>query len=71
MNFDWAKRWLDSFGDLDRMMQMYAEDVDFEDVKAVAISVLRHRIVLNFHARAEGIDVDEIVRRLLNQVRPK
>jgi MoxR-like ATPase len=33
--------------------------------------VLRHRIVLNFHARAEGIDVDEIVRRLLNQVRPK
>jgi MoxR-like ATPase len=45
--------------------------VDFEDVRAVAISVLRHRIVLNFHARAEGIDVDEIVRRLLNQVRPK
>jgi MoxR-like ATPase len=45
--------------------------VDFDDVRAVALSVLRHRIVLNFHARAEGVDVDEIVRRLLNQVRSK
>lgn len=45
--------------------------VDFEDVKAVAIPVLRHRLVLNFHARAEGIDADEIIRRILKQVRTK
>ena len=43
--------------------------VDFQDVKDVAIPVLRHRILLNFHARAESLDADEIVRRLLNRVR--
>ena len=42
--------------------------VDFEDVRAVAAPVLRHRLVLNFHARAEGVDADEIVRRILQQV---
>ncbi len=45
--------------------------VDFDDVKAIATSVLRHRLILNFHARAEGIDTDEIIRRILNQVRTK
>ncbi len=44
--------------------------VDFEDVVSMAGPVLRHRLVLNFHARAEGIDTDEIIRRLLNVVRP-
>jgi MoxR-like ATPase len=39
--------------------------VDFADVRAVASPVLRHRLVLNFHARAEGIDADEMVRRLI------
>jgi MoxR-like ATPase len=43
--------------------------VDFEDVQKVAIPVMRHRLVLNFHARAEGIDADEIIRRILNLVR--
>jgi MoxR-like ATPase len=45
--------------------------VDFDDVKAMATSVLRHRLILNFHARAEGIDTDEIIRRILSQVRTK
>jgi MoxR-like ATPase len=45
--------------------------VDFDDVRAVAPPVLRHRLMLNFHARAEGIDVDEIIRRVLAQVRSK
>ncbi|MFO0871537.1 MAG: MoxR family ATPase [Pirellulales bacterium] len=44
--------------------------VDFDDVRAMAAPVLRHRLVLNFHARAEGVDVDEVIRRLLQQVRP-
>ncbi len=44
--------------------------VDFNDVRAIASPVLRHRLVLNFHARAEGIDADEIIRRILKQVRP-
>jgi MoxR-like ATPase len=42
--------------------------VDFADIRALAAPVLRHRIVLNFHARADGIDTDEIVRCLLKAV---
>jgi MoxR-like ATPase len=38
---------------------------DIEDVKAVAHAVLRHRIVRNYKAEAEGVGTDEIVRRLL------
>ena len=35
-----------------------------DDVRAVAAPVLRHRILLNFNAEAEGVKPDEIVRRL-------
>ena len=34
---------------------------DIEDVRAMALPVLRHRIVTNFNAEAEGIGVEEIV----------
>lgn len=39
---------------------------DIEDVKAIAAPVLRHRIVRNYKAEAEGISTDEIVKRLLS-----
>jgi MoxR-like ATPase len=39
---------------------------DIEDVQAIARPVLRHRIVRNFKAEAEGISVDDIVARLMN-----
>ena len=38
--------------------------VNTDDVRAVAAPVLRHRIVTNFNAEAEGVSADEIVRRL-------
>jgi MoxR-like ATPase len=38
---------------------------DIEDVQAIAKPVLRHRIVRNFKAEAEGISVDEIIGRLV------
>lgn len=38
---------------------------DIEDVQAVAVPVLRHRIVRNFKAEAEGITVENIINRLL------
>ena len=38
---------------------------DQEDVRAVAAPILRHRIVKNYKAEAEGLDVDEIIARLL------
>jgi MoxR-like ATPase len=40
-----------------------------DDVRAVALPVLRHRILLNFQAEADGIDADQIVGRLLEAVR--
>jgi MoxR-like ATPase len=39
-----------------------------DDVRAVALPVLRHRILLNFEAEADGIDADTIVTRLLGSV---
>ena len=45
--------------------------VDFGDVRAVAVPVLRHRLVLNFHARAEGLDADALIQRLLKAVSEK
>jgi MoxR-like ATPase len=39
---------------------------DIEDVQAIAKPVLRHRIVRNFKAEAEGISVDELINRLMN-----
>jgi MoxR-like ATPase len=38
---------------------------DIEDVKSVALPVLRHRIIRNFKAEAEGISVDDIIARLV------
>ena len=43
--------------------------VALEDVAAVALPVLRHRVLVNFQAEADGIDADEIVRQLLTHVR--
>ena len=40
---------------------------DKEDVNAVALNVLRHRIVRNYYAEAEGISTDDIIRQLINQ----
>jgi len=39
--------------------------VSSEDVRAVARPVLRHRIITNFNAEAEGVKPDDIVRRLI------
>ena len=46
--------------------------VAYEDITAVAVPVLRHRILLNFHAESERIDTDNILNRLIAAVpRPR
>ena len=46
--------------------------VTYDDITSVALPVLRHRILLNFHAESERIDTDEILNRLVASVpRPK
>ncbi len=42
--------------------------VDFADIQAIAAPALRHRLVLNFHARADNLDADALVERLLKLV---
>src|ERR1700722_16665230 len=44
--------------------------VTYDDVTSLAIPVLRHRILLNFHAESERVDADEILRRLLEHMPP-
>jgi MoxR-like ATPase len=46
--------------------------VTYEDITTMAIPVLRHRLLLNFHAESDGINSDEILTRLVAQVsRPR
>ena len=47
-----------------RAMLHGREYVSTDDVRAVALPVLRHRIITNFNAEAEGIRPDDVIRRL-------
>ena len=39
---------------------------DIEDVKAVAFPILRHRVVRNYRAEAEGYSIEKIISELMN-----
>jgi MoxR-like ATPase len=39
-----------------------------EDIKALALPVLRHRIIANFHAEAEGLSSDDIIKELVQKL---
>jgi MoxR-like ATPase len=46
--------------------------VTYDDIGSIATPVLRHRILLNFHAESDRIDADEILTRLFAQMqRPR
>ena len=42
--------------------------VSFDDIRALAHPVLRHRVLLNFHAQSERVTSDQVVEHLLEQV---
>jgi MoxR-like ATPase len=44
--------------------------VTVQDIQTLSYPVLRHRILLNYRAEAEGITVDAVVKRLLDWVKP-
>lgn len=48
-----------------RALQAGRLAVTLEDLEHVALPVLRHRIIVNFRAEAEGIDSDKVTRQLL------
>jgi MoxR-like ATPase len=43
-------------------------NVSFDDIAAVAFSAMRHRLILNFEAEAEGITTDHIIAQVLKDV---
>jgi MoxR-like ATPase len=43
--------------------------VDASDIRALAAPVLRHRILVNYRAEAEGTSVDAVIKRLLETVK--
>lgn len=51
-----------------RALLMGRFNVSYGDIQALAAPVLRHRILLNFHAEAERVSVDDVVKRLLETV---
>ena len=42
--------------------------VSFEDIKAMAHPVMRHRVLVNFRAESEGVTTDQIIDELLERV---
>jgi MoxR-like ATPase len=43
-------------------------NVSFEDIQTVAPATMRHRLILNFEAEAEGITTDHVIRQILADV---
>ncbi len=46
-------------------------NVSFEDIRRVLLPAMRHRIIVNFEAQAEGIEPDQVLLELLEQVPEK
>ena len=43
--------------------------VSFEDVRALFVPILRHRVLLNFHAESEKVSTDDVLNQIL-EVKP-
>lgn len=46
-------------------------NVSFEDIRRVYLPALRHRVLLNFEAQAEGIETDQVLLEILQKVPEK
>ncbi|MDX1578082.1 MAG: AAA family ATPase, partial [Gemmatimonadota bacterium] len=45
-------------------------NVSFEDIRALCGPVFRHRVLTNFHAESERVSTDDLIEKLLDDVRP-
>ncbi len=43
-------------------------NVSFEDIRQVFLPALRHRIILNFEAEAEGVEADGVLKEIVENV---
>lgn len=78
-SLDFVKRWVSwgaslrasqylILGGKARALMSGRYNVSCDDVRSLAYPVLRHRILVNFHAESEGIGSEEIIRRLIEAV---
>jgi MoxR-like ATPase len=76
---DYIKRWVNwgaslrasqflILGGKARAVMSGRYNVSVEDVRALAYPILRHRILLNFHAESERVKPDDVIRRLIETV---
>ena len=42
--------------------------VTYGDIQALTLPVMRHRVLMNFHAESDGVDVDDILKQMLKDV---
>ena len=50
---------------------MQAKILIIEDVREMALPVMRHRVITTFNAEAAGISADQVVQRLLDAIVPR
>jgi len=53
-----------------RALMHHRYHVTYEDISALSIPVLRHRILLNFHAESERLSQDDVLKMLLKEMPP-
>ncbi|MBX5494405.1 MAG: MoxR family ATPase [Bryobacteraceae bacterium] len=53
-----------------RALMRHRYHVTYEDITALLVPILRHRILLNFHAESERLTQDDILKKLLAQMPP-
>lgn len=46
-------------------------NVAFDDIRRVTHAALRHRLILNFEADAEGVTTDSVIDQIVMSVRPE
>ena len=57
-----------NIGSISNALELLEDSLDdIEDIKAVAHNILRHRIIRNYKAEADGVTVNDIIDKLLNQ----
>jgi MoxR-like ATPase len=42
--------------------------VSFEDVASMSVPVLRHRVLLNFHAESDKVTADTVLRKMIDSI---
>ena len=45
--------------------------VSYDDIRAMAAPVLRHRILTNYRAEAEGITIEQVIEKLIDMTKEK